>query len=86
MSFGLIVILVGMIVYFIYGAFLRCPPSRANMRGSRCRVLQYVHGLLIVSVAGDDSSPNADKWVMAYGNKEDVILNAMVRFHDLNGL
>ena len=60
--------------------------SRANMRGPRCRVLQYVHGLLIVSVAGDDSSPNADKWVMAYGSKEDLILNAMVGFHDLNDL
>ena len=49
---GLIVILVGMIVYFIYGAVLRCPPSRTNVRGPHCRVLQYVHGLLIVSVAG----------------------------------
>ena len=86
MSYGLIVILVGMIVYFIYGAVLRCPPSCANMRAPRCRVLQYAHGLLIVSVAGDDSSLNADKWVMAYGSKEDLILNAMVGFHDLNYL
>ena len=75
-----------MIVYFIYGAVLRCPPSRANVRAPHCRVLQYVHGLLIVSVAGDDSSPNADKWVMAYGSKEDLILNAMVGFHKLNDL
>ena len=60
--------------------------SRANVRGPRCRVLQYVHGLLIVSVAGDDSSPNEDKWVMAYGSNEDLILNAMVGFHDLNYL
>ena len=58
--------------------------SRANVRDPRCRVLQYVHGFLIVSVAGDDSSPNADRWVMAYGSKEDLILNAMVGFHDLN--
>ena len=86
MSCGLIVILVGMIVYFIYGVILRCPPCRANMRGPCCRVLQYVHGLLIVSVAGDDSSPNADRWVMAYGSKEDLILNAMVGFHDLNDI
>ena len=49
-------------------------------------MLQYVHGLLIVSVAGDDSSPNTDKWVMVYGSKEDLILNAMVGFHDLNDL
>ena len=75
-----------MIVYFIYGSVLRCPPSRANVGGPRCRVLQYVHGLLIDSVAGDDSSPNADKLVMAYGSKEDLILNAMVGFHDLNDL
>ena len=75
-----------MIVYFIYGAVLRCPPSRTNVRVPRCRVLQYVHGLLIVSVTGDDISPNADKWVMAYGSKEDLILNAMVGFHDLNEL
>ena len=60
--------------------------SSANVSSPRCRVLQYVHGLLIVSVAGDDSSPNADRWVMAYGSKEDLILNAMVGFHDLNDL
>ena len=62
-------IVIGMIEYFIYGDVLRCPPSRANVRGPRYRVLQYVHGLLIVSVAGDDNSPNVDKWVMAYGIK-----------------
>ena len=56
------------------------------MSGPRCLVLQYVHGLLIVSVAGDDSNPNADKRVMAYGSKEDLILNAMVGFHGLNDL
>ena len=56
------------------------------MRAPRCRVLQYVHGLLIVSVAGDDSSLNAGKWVMAYGSKDDLILNAMVGIHDLNDL
>ena len=58
-----------MIVYFIFGAVLQGPPSRENVRGRCCRVLQYVHGLLIVSVAGDDSSLNTDKWVMAYGIK-----------------
>ena len=79
-------ILVGMSIYFIYGDVLRCPASHANVRVPRCRVLQYVHGLLIVSVAGDDSNLNADKWVMAYGSKEDLILNAMVGFHDLNDL
>jgi hypothetical protein len=85
LSYGLIVTLVGMSVYFIYGAVLRCHPSRTNMRGPRCRVLQYFHGLLIVGCWGD-SSLNTDKWVMAYGSKEDLILNAMVGFHDLNDL
>ena len=60
--------------------------SCANLRGPHCRVLQCVHGLLIVNVAGDDSSLNADKWVMAFVSKEDLILNAMVGFHDLNDL
>ena len=68
-----------MIVYFIYGAILRRPLSCANVRAP-------FHGLLIVSVAGDDSSPNADRWVMVYGSKEDLILNAMVGFNDLNDL
>ena len=49
-------------------------------------MLQYVHGLLIVSVAGDDNNLNADKWVMTYGSKEDFILNDVVGFHDLNDL
>ena len=34
---------------------------------------------------GGDSSLNADRWVMAYGSKEDLILNAMVGFY-LNDL
>ena len=58
----------------------------AQTRGPRCRVLQYVHGLLIVSVAGEDNSLSADKCVMVYGSKEYLILNAMVGFHDLNDL
>ena len=78
-------ILVGMIVYLIYGAVLRCPPSRTNVRGPRCRVLQYVHNFLIVGCRSDRSL-NTDKWVIAYGNKEDLILNAMIGFYDLNDL
>ena len=58
----------------------------AQTEGPHCRVLQYVHGLLIVSDAGDDNILNADKWVIMYGSKEDLILNAMVGFHDLNDL
>ena len=78
-------ILVGMIVYFIYGAVLWCPPSRANERGPRYRVLQYVHGSLTVGVESDRNL-NLSRWGMTYGSKEDLILNAMVGFHDLNDL
>ena len=85
MSSGLIVILVGMIVYFIYGTALWCPPSRANVRGPRCRVLQYVHGSLTVGCVSDRNL-NPSNWGMTYGSKEDLILNAMVGFHDLNDL
>ena len=69
-----------MIVYFIYGA-LR---SRANMRGPHCKVLQYVHDSLMV---GGESDINLYpiKGVVAYGSKEDLILNAMVGFY-LNDL
>ena len=71
--------------YFIYGAVLRCPLSRANVRGPRCRVLQYVLDSLMVGCESDRSL-NPSRWVMAYGSKEDLILNAMVGFHDLNDL
>ena len=78
-------ILVDMIVYFIYGVVLRCPPSRANARGPRYRVLQYVHGSLTVGCESDRNL-NSSRWGMAYGSKEDLILNAMVGSHDLNDL
>ena len=74
-----------MTVYFIYGAILRCPPSRANVGDPRCRVLQYVYGSLMVGCESDRSL-NPSKWVMAYGSKEDLMLNAMVGFHNLNDL
>ena len=70
---------------FYFGAVLRCPPSRANVRGPRCRVLQYFHGLLTVGCESDRNL-NPSRWVMAYESKEDLILNAMVGFHDLNDL
>ena len=57
--------------------------SRANVRDPRCRVLQYVHGSLTVGCESDRNL-NPSRWVMAYGSKEDLILNAMVGFHDLN--
>ena len=57
----------------------------ANVRGPRCRVLQYVHGSLMVGCESGRSL-NPGKWGMTYGSKEDLILNAMVGFHDLNDL
>ena len=59
--------------------------SHANVRGPRCRALQYVHGSLMVG-CDSDRSLNPSRWVMAYGSKEDLILNAMVGFHNLNDL
>ena len=59
--------------------------SRANVRGACCRVLQYVHDLLTVGCESDRNL-NPSRWGMTYGNKEDLILNAMVGFHDLNDL
>ena len=64
-----------------YGALRSC----ASVRVPHCRVLQYVHGSLMVGCESDRSL-NPSKWVMAYGSKEDLILNAKVRFHDLNDL
>ena len=78
-------ILVGMIVYFIYGVVLRCLPSHTNVRAPRCRVLQYVHGSLIVGGVSDRST-NPSLGVMEYLSKDDLILNAMVGFHGLNDL
>ena len=59
--------------------------SRANVRVPRCRVLQYVHDFLTVGCESDRNL-NPSRWVMAYGSKEDLIVNAMVGFHDLNDL
>ena len=59
--------------------------SRANVRGPCCRVLQYVHDFLMVGCESDRNL-NLSRWVMAYGSKEDLILNAIVGFHDLNDL
>ena len=78
MSYGFIVILVGMIVYFIYGVVLWCPPSRTNVRAPRCRVLQYVHGLLIVSVAGDDSSPMRESWIRGSSDSRTIYFSRTI--------
>ena len=44
---------------------------------SRCRVLQYVHNSLMVGCESDGSL-KPSKGVVAYGGKEDLLLNAMV--------
>ena len=59
--------------------------SCANVRGPHCRVLQYVHGPLMMGCESDRNL-NPSRWGMMYGSKEDLILNAMVGFHDLNDL
>jgi hypothetical protein len=73
-------IVIGLSCMFYFGAVLWCPPCRASMRDSCCRVLQYVHNSLMV---GDMSDRNTDpsKGVVEYGSKEDLILNAMVGFY-----
>ena len=55
------------------------------MRGPHYRVLQYVNGSLMVG-CDSDRNVNPSRWAMSYGSKEDLILNAMVGFHDLNDL
>ena len=48
-------------------------------------MLQYDHGSLMVGCESDRNL-KPSRWAMAYGSKEDLILNAMVGFHDLNDL
>ena len=50
------------------------------MRDPRCRVLLYVHDLPMVGCVSDRST-NPSRWVVAYGSKGDLILNAMVGFY-----
>jgi hypothetical protein len=47
-------------------------------------VLQYVHDSLIVGCESDRSL-NPSKGIVAYGSREDLLLNAMVGFY-LNDL
>ena len=61
------------------------PFVSCKRRDPHCRVLQYVHDSLMVGCESDRSL-NPSRWVMAYGSKEDLILNAMVGFHGLNDL
>ena len=69
---------------FYFSVFLLFPPCHASVRDSRCRVLQYIHNSFMVG-GESDRSPYPSKGVVAYGIKEDLILNAMVGFY-LNDL
>ena len=59
---------IGMSCMFYFGAVLWCPPCRASVRDSHCRVLQYVHDSLIAGCLSDRSI-NPSKGVVAYGIK-----------------
>ena len=78
-------IVISLSCMFYYWFVLWFSPCCASVRDSRCRVLQYVHDSLMVGCKSDISL-NPSRWAMAYGSKEDLILNAMVGFHDLNDL
>ena len=77
-------IVIGLSCMFYFGVVLWCPPCRASVRGSRCRVLQYVHNSLIVG-GESDKILYPSKGVVVYGSKEDLLLKAMVGFY-LNDL
>ena len=66
-----------------------CCPMVLSMSRKRegfpLKGLQYVHDFLMVGGVSDRSL-NPSKWGMTYGSKEDLILNGMVGFHDLNDL
>ena len=68
LSYGLIDDLDWFELYVYFGAVLWCLPCRAHVKDSRCRVLQYVHDLLIVGCLSDRSI-NPSRWVVAYGIK-----------------
>ena len=68
-------IMIGLSCIFNFGVVLWCPPRRANVRDPRCRVSQYVHDSLIVG-GESDKSLYPSNGVVAYGSKEDLILNA----------
>ena len=61
------------------------PSVLHKWRDPRYGVLQYVHDSLMVG-RESDRSLNPSKWGMMYGSKEDLILNVVVGFHDLNDL
>ena len=68
-------------IFIIIGAVLWCSPCRASVRDPRCRVLQYVNGSLMVGGVSDRIHI-PDFGGHCVWDKEDLILNAIVGFHD----
>ena len=60
------------------------PSVSRKRRDPNRRVLQYVYDSLMMGGMSDRSA-YPSKWFVAYGSKEDLILNAMVGFY-LNDL
>ena len=77
-------IVIGLSCIFYFGVVLWCPPCHASMWYYRCRVLQCIHNSLIVG-GKSERSLYPSKGFVAYGSKEDLLLNAMVGF-SLNDL
>ena len=77
-------IVIGLSCMFYFGVVLWCPTCHSSMWDYRCRVLQYIHDSLIVGRVSDRNT-YPTKGVVAYGSKEDLLLNAMVGFY-LNDL
>ena len=73
-------ILIGLSCTFYFSAVLMCLPCRAHMGDSHCGVLQYIHDSLMVGGESDRSLYPGQR-VVAYGSKEDLLLNAMVGFY-----
>ena len=73
-------IVIGLSCMYYFGVVLWCPLCHASMWDYHCRVLQNVHDSLMMG-GESDRSLYPSKWVVAYGSKVDLILNAMVWFY-----
>ena len=85
MSYGLIDDHDWFELYILFWCCPTVPSVSRKWRDPRCRVLQYVNGSLMVGGVSDKIH------IPEFGghcvwDKEDLILNDMVEFHDLNDL
>ena len=67
-------IVIGLSCMFYFGVVLWCPPCHTSVWDYRCRVLQYAHDSLTVG-GESDRSLYPSNGVVAYGSKEDLLLN-----------